>query len=105
MLSRGNPTEPYGYALFDANGMIGVTATAKDINKIANQDIAGAGRMPTFLFAIFASSEVAFGLARMWELLVERSGWVTHVFRNRFDAVAWLRDEVATRFRSQISIE
>jgi len=105
MLSRGNVTDPYRYALFDANGMTSVDVTAKDIQTIADQDISASRGMPRFVFAVYASSDIAFGLARMWELLIERSGWVTRVFRHRSDAVAWLKDEVAIRFGSEISIE
>ncbi len=41
--------------------------------------------------AIVASSDLAFGIARMWEAFAEVTRWNTHVFRSRAEADPWLR--------------
>jgi hypothetical protein len=41
--------------------------------------------------AIVAPSDLAFGIARMWEAFAEVTRWNTHVFRSRAEADPWLR--------------
>jgi hypothetical protein len=71
----------------------------------AMQDVSEAQQMPNFIYAVYAKSDVTFGLGRMWEALVGESGWVTHTFAKRSDAVDWLRAQVSTKFGYQISLE
>ena len=40
---------------------------------------------------LVAPADVAFGLARMWEILAEGIGWQTQVFREPAAAEAWAR--------------
>jgi hypothetical protein len=103
--SRDLAAEPYHYGLFDANGITGLTATIDEMRELATAAVAASRRMPQFVVAIYAKDMVTFGLARMWETLVAQSGWVTNVFRERREAVAWLKREVAERMGTRISLE
>jgi hypothetical protein len=105
MFSRDLIAEPYHYGLFDSTDVTEVKISAVTMRENAMQDVSEARRMPKFVYAIYAKSDVTFGLGRMWETLVGESGWVTHTFRKRSDAVEWLKDQVARKFGYQISLQ
>jgi hypothetical protein len=105
MFSRDFVAEPYHYGLFDSTDVTEVKISADTMRENATQDVLEARRMPKFVYAIYAKSHVTFGLGRMWEALVGESGWVTHTFGKRSDAVEWLKAQVATKFGYQISLE
>jgi hypothetical protein len=44
--------------------------------------------------AIIAPRAVDYGMARMWQVLVEETGWETRVFRSFDDADSWLRQRI-----------
>ena len=105
MFSRDLVAEPYHYGLFDSTAVTEVKISADTMRENAMQDVSEAREMPKFVYAIYAKSDVTFGLGRMWEALVGESGWTTHTFGKRSDAVDWLRVQVATKFGYQISLE
>jgi hypothetical protein len=105
MFSRDIVAEPYHYGLFDSAAVTEVEISADTMRQNAMQDVSEARQMPKFVFAIYAKSDVTFGLARMWEALVGESGWTTRTFGKRSDAVEWLKAQVATKFGYQISLE
>jgi hypothetical protein len=51
--------------------------------------------MPHAAVAIVAPRDHEYGIARMWEAIVEVPGWTTYVFREREKAETWLRSVVA----------
>ena len=85
--------------------MTDVKISADTMRENATQDVLEARRMPKFVYAIYAKSDVTFGLGRMWEALVGESAWVTHTFGKRSDTVEWLKPQVVTKFGYQISLE
>jgi hypothetical protein len=103
--SRDLVAEPYHYGLFDSTAVTEVKISANKMRENAMEDVSEARQMPKFLYAIYANSDVTFGFGRMWEALVGESGWVTHTFRKRSDAVEWLKAQVATKFGYRISLE
>jgi hypothetical protein len=105
MFSRDLIAEPYHYGLFDSTAVTEVKISADTMRDNAAQDLSEARRMPKFVYAIYAHSDVTFGLGRMWEALVGESGWATHTFRRRSDAVEWLETQVASKFGYPISLE
>jgi hypothetical protein len=105
MFSRDLAAQPYDYGLFDSTAVTDVKISADKMRENAIQDVFEARKMPKFVFAVYATTDVAFGLARMWEALVGESGWVTRTFRDRSDALQWLKTEVETRFGYQISLK
>jgi len=54
--------------------------------------------------AIYAKDDLPFALARMWQVLVDQTGWDTRVFRGRDDAVIWVRELVTLKFSIQPAI-
>ncbi len=65
--------------------------SAAEIRTIRKQDDRLAAVLPELVTAVVVPSDFGFGMARMWEILTERPGWSTRVFRSRPEAEAWLR--------------
>ncbi len=81
------------YALTDLSAVTAFTVSADEIakNVALNKDIARL--LPSARIAIVASSDVVYGMARMWQAHMEGSGWTSRVFRHRSEAIAWLKDK------------
>jgi hypothetical protein len=77
--------------LFDATGASTdiTTAQVKTLVDRANTMLRNGSVGPT---AFVANDDVAFGMARMYQLLAEPDGIVVGVFRDRGDAERWLAD-------------
>jgi len=103
LFARDFATDPLLYVLFDADHATAVDVTNDDVRRIADQDVSASRQIPHLVVAIYAQESLTFGLARMWQVYVQLSGWVTEIFRDRTAAVAWLKKEVATR--TGVSIE
>ena len=72
--------------------------SAEEIGMIRLQDNRLAVALPELVVAVVVPQDLGFGMSRMWEMLTERPGWSTSVFRARPEAEAWLRQEVQRRF-------
>jgi hypothetical protein len=76
--------------------------SASDLQIIADQDrqIAALAR-PGLVVAIVAPRDVDFGMARMWQVFTEETGWNTMVFRSFADADTWVREQVKERLATE----
>jgi hypothetical protein len=82
------------YMVID-DGSAHLDLSMEEVRIIAGQDrriaqIAPAG----IVVAMIAPREVDFGMARMWQVFVEETGWETMVFRSFDEADLWLREKV-----------
>jgi len=73
-----------------------------DIRTIRRQDDRLAAVLPELVTAIVVPYDHGFGMTRMWEMLTERPGWSTRVFRSKPEAEAWLREEVRRKFALEL---
>jgi hypothetical protein len=55
------------------------------------------------LVALVAEQSTALGLARMWEAVVEGTGWETKISPSRAEAETWIRTRVKAKFELDIS--
>jgi len=69
--------------------------TPSQVRQLVNQVFELAREHPFGPTAIVATNDVAFGMARMFSMLVERFGVTIEVFRDRPAAEAWL-DQVGS---------
>jgi hypothetical protein len=54
--------------------------------------------------AICARSDFPFALARMWQVLVRETRWQTHVFRDRAEALSWIKERVGADFDVHVNL-
>jgi len=105
VMSRDLVADPLLYIFVDGNGITGVNVLTSDLREIADQDISASKRMqnrPTV--AIYAHADLPYALARMWMVFVEAAGWETKVFRDKGEALAWLKERVAANFGGDIDV-
>jgi len=102
---RDETAAPLLYQLIETDGLTGVNISTRELHDIADQDVAASRTIPNSVIAIYVSQDLPYALARMWQVFVERSGWETNVFRERAEAEAWLKAEVAARFGFTATLE
>jgi len=65
-------------------------AAGGDIRLLADLAVTLSERVPLRAVAVHAPGDLDFGLARMWGVLAEKSGWHIRIFRSRSEATVWL---------------
>ncbi len=89
---RSDPDfEPTFRQLYDFRDVERVEVTSEAVDALANQSPFGAGSRRAFVVA----SDLAFGLARMYQAMVEPQGHVLRVFRDFAAACEWLGVDAA----------
>jgi hypothetical protein len=78
------------YLIADFSGVTELQATTEDIRKIAIAEARIATLIPNLVIAVVAPMDYIFGMARMWEVFTEQTGWIRRVFRSRPEADAWV---------------
>jgi hypothetical protein len=92
------------YGLIDLTAVTELRVTRDDVLEFVQVDMQIALLVPRALaVAIVAPSDLAFGIARMWEAFAEITRWNTHVFRSRAEADPWLRPWVEGRLPAEPS--
>jgi len=96
---------PILYTFFDFNGVTGLDITTAQVSRAADLSIQASERQSVGrVVVIYAKDDLPFALARMWQVLVDQTGWDTRVFRDRADAALWVRQLVALRFGIQAAV-
>jgi hypothetical protein len=87
------------YALIDLNAVESMDINYYDVSSVVTQNATiAANAVPGVLLAVAAPRDHAYGLARMWEALVERVGWETMTFRSLAKAEEWIQSRVKEKF-------
>ena len=75
------------YSIIDLTAVESMNLGYDDVTHIVELDKRLADLAPKgTLVAVCSSKDLGFGLARMWEALVEQLGWETQIFRTRAEA-------------------
>ena len=78
------------FGLVDLREVTELRLTGEDVKALAHMDRRLALVNPSLCVAVVAPKGVVFGMARMWEVLAEPTGWPTAVFRDMADAEIWI---------------
>jgi len=84
------------HGLVDLTGVTRLDVSTEEVRRISElnlkiSELTGPGRI-----AIAASSDLAFGMSRMYGALVSTKNWTVATFRTMEEARAWLFPEVKT---------
>ena len=91
-------TQPLCYSFFDCERLTAISITIGDLAKAALCAVEAAKHTETErIVAIYASDEYAYRLAVIYMMFIEETGWEVWVFRDRKEAVAWLRGRAALK--------
>ncbi|MGH9760786.1 MAG: hypothetical protein ACREAC_08085 [Blastocatellia bacterium] len=86
------------YVIVDYSGVTRLEVPAGAMRHVTDADGMIATSKPRLLVAVVASTDVVFGLSRMWQILNEQQiGWIAAVFRSRPEAEAWVVDQLRRR--------
>ena len=97
---------PVLYALFDFNSITALDFSTTQLHEAADIAVAAAKKKKNGrIVAVCAKQDLAFGLARMWKVFVDKTGWETMIFRDRSEAVAWIKARVEARFGRAVELE
>jgi len=89
------------HVLIDFTEVTELRMNAEEAKRLAEASKITARLAPGGAAAIVAPRDHVFGIARMWESLVdEEASWSTRVFRDRAEAEAWLRAQLAAAGRA-----
>ena len=66
----------------------------EDIRLIAQLDIDASKKNPNIVIANVGSSDLEFGLSRMWQILADECSFEIEVFRKREDAMKWIESKL-----------
>jgi len=87
------------YILVDLTLVDALNLPYRDMELIAQGDMRLAqNATPGVLCAVAAPRDLGFGLARMWQVLAEKTKWETMVLRSRAEAEAWIRERAHEKF-------
>ena len=91
LLSQADRVQRIRFALVDFRNASDLIVDTEGLRRIVDVDRQLATLLPGACVAVVAPKDHMFGLARMWEVSVEATGWKTWVFRSAADACGWLR--------------
>ncbi len=88
----------YRYSLMDLTGATELDADVETVRRIAAWSRDAVDSNPDAVVAVAASTDLAFGLTRMWQLQMGEPVWDMAILPSRSEAEAWIRDKVQDRF-------
>ena len=88
------------YGLIDYSSVTKLEVSKSEVEIIASQDKKASEYISDGVVAVVAKDDLAYGVTRMWEIIVECTGiqWETMVFRAREDAEAWIKEKVKEKY-------
>ncbi len=94
------------YGLIDVTAADDVQISDSELLTITAQDKKISAFVPSgVVVAVIANNDIALGLARIWEALVEYTGWETMTFRMRWKAESWIAEKVKANFGIDLIFE
>jgi len=103
-LATPEEIKKWRYGLVDLSGVRSMDIGYLDVSRIVAQNSTIASiAVPGVLIAVAAPGDHGFGLARMWEALVERVGWETMTFRSLAEAEDWIQRRVKEKFEIDLA--
>lgn len=87
------------YTLIDLTAAESMDISYSDVSGVVSQNKTIAAKaVPGVLLAVASPRDYSYGLARMWEALVEHVGWETMTFRSVAEAESWIHTRVQQKF-------
>jgi len=97
---------PVFYAFLDLDHITAADISVNELRDIADQAIRASRYSPVKrVIAIYAKDDLTFALGRMWQVFVEQTGYECAIFRERYEAVSWVRQRAAERFGIDVPLE
>ena len=82
------------YEIIDRTGCTEYRVSSKDVQIMADQDRMAATINPNFLIAVVSTTDLQYGVTRMWQAYIEDLDIKTMAFRDRKSAEQWIQEEL-----------
>jgi hypothetical protein len=106
LLSSPDLLKSIRYVLIDEMRVKSIDIATPDLQYIAEQDKRLQDLfVPNLPVAIVAAHDLQYGLARMWEALVSKTGWDVTVVRTLPEAAVWIRRKLKERFDIDLPLD
>ena len=83
------------YQLLDRTDCTDFQVSNEEIEAIAAQEIEAAAVNPHMIVAFVSTTDLQYGITRMYQAHVGDRGFLTGLFRDRASALAWLKAQLA----------
>jgi hypothetical protein len=90
-------TQNFRYEFVDLSNATDLDFAEEHLTQITSQDRIIAKFRPHAIVVVVAPREDFYQLAKHWERAVEELGLITHVTRERSEALEWLREHLPSR--------
>jgi len=98
-LAHPEEIKKWRYCIIDLTPVGAMNINAEDIRAVVEQNKRIAAIAPSgAILAVASPKDLGFGLARVWEVLVEEVGWETMTFRSRAEADVWIQERMKQKF-------
>lgn len=88
----------FRFSLADLTDVTQLEFPSEFIHRLGELCRAAATQNPDAIIATVAPTDIAFGLARMYEITMAVTSWETMTFRTRAPAEEWVRGRLSARF-------
>ena len=82
------------YQIVDRTNCTEYRVSNEEMRIIAEQDIAAAKINPNIIIALIATTDLQFGMSRVYHALVGDRGFLTEIFRDRKSAKEWIENQL-----------
>jgi len=105
-LATPQEIKQWRYCIIDLTDIVTMDFDVGQILQVVEQNKRIADMAPPgVLLAVASPKDLGFGLARVWEALVEQVGWETMTFRSRAEAEHWIQERAMHKFGVDFSSE
>jgi len=98
-LAHPEEIKKWRYCIIDLTRVDVMNISSDDIRAVVEQNKRIAAIAPPgAILAVASPKDLGFGLARVWEVLVEEIGWETMTLRSRPEADRWIQERAKQKF-------
>jgi len=102
-LAHPEEIKKWRYCIIDLTQVDAMGISSDDIRAVVEQNKRIAAIAPPgAILAVASPKDLGFGLARVWEVLVEEIGWETITLRSRPEADRWIQERAKEKFGLEI---
>ncbi len=82
------------YQIIDRTECTEYIVSNEEVKEIAAIDTLASKTNPEIIIAVISSTDLQFGISRVWQAYVEESNFLTQVFRDKVEAKKWLEGQL-----------
>ena len=98
-LAHPEEIKKWRYGIVDLTLVEAMDISSADISAVVEQNKRIAQHaLPSPLLAVASPRDLGYGLARMWEAMMDQVGWETATFRSRSEADTWIQQRLRQKF-------